>query len=241
MPVSDKPIFCRACVEAKSTRYPLNKRREEPLQPEAPRPGYAFDGDVAGPFRCKTKGGNSYLSLLVDAYSKRIFGVMIKTPSAFFEEWKLHVKRIEAEFGRGSVVAQLRTDGARYYEVRAALRDFNRARGIVQLFSPPYTQALNGTAERAVRTVMEMARTMMLHSGVPRSLYGEALLYAIYILNRLPRGPDNECALEMWRGHSMRDPLAHARTFGCAAFVHLVHATGPGPNVDKWDAKSMMQ
>ena len=36
----------------------------------------------------------------------------------------------------------------------------------------------------------------------------------------------------------MRDPLAHVRTFGCAAFVHLVHTTGP--NVDKWDPKSVM-
>jgi transposase InsO family protein len=57
--------------------------------------------------------------------------------------------------------------------------------GIERQKSEPYNQASNGKAERAIRTVMDLARTILLASGIPITFWGDAVLYARYILNRV--------------------------------------------------------
>jgi transposase InsO family protein len=57
--------------------------------------------------------------------------------------------------------------------------------GIERQKSEPYNQASNGKAERAIRTVMDLARTILLASGLPITFWGDAVLYACYILNRV--------------------------------------------------------
>ena len=44
----------------------------------------------------------------------------------------------------------------------------------------------NGVAERRSRTLMDMVRSMMSRSNLPKSLWGEALKTAMYILNKVP-------------------------------------------------------
>jgi hypothetical protein len=163
------PIFCEACVQGKSTRHPLSKR-SQPLH-EAPRPGYMFHTDIVGPFSTTTGGGNRYLIIHVDDASRRIFASMQATTGAYYDYFRTFVKQLEAEFGREGVVSQVLADSASHYEKSVPLRDFCRRKGIVQLYSPPYTQSLNGVAERAIRTIVDMARTMLVHSGIPRFLY----------------------------------------------------------------------
>ena len=180
-----KPVFCSSCVQGKGTRYHLSKHRKTPLH-EAPRPGYMLHTDIKGPFSTNTRGGNRFLIVHVDDYSRKVFITMERTMSVYFERFKDLVRMLEAEFGRDKVVAQVLADSATYYERSQPLRDFCRQKGILQLFSPPYTQSLNGVAERTIRTLIDMARTMLVHAGAPRFLYGEALHYAAYVLNRLP-------------------------------------------------------
>jgi len=232
-----KPIFCEACVQAKSTRHTLSTSRGSPLH-ESPRPGYMFHCDTAGPFRVNTRGGNRFLEVKVDDHSRCIFASMESTTGAFCDNFKVFCRRLEAEFGRKGVIARLLADSATYYEKNIALMDFCRQQGIVQLFSPPYTQSLNGVAERAIRTIVEMARAMLMQSGAPAHLYGEAFMYAVYILNRLPRrAGDTKTRLEYWTGRDL--PVAHksVRTWGCAAWVQQVHPTKT-PKQDKLLAKA---
>jgi len=252
--ISERPFIKGGCSVLKSGAYSdtvsnkgegvplhsLSKHREEPLH-EAPRPSYMFHCDTAGPFRSSTKGGNQYLEVKIDAHSGFIFGAMERTIGAFHENFKHFVKRVEAEFGREGVIAQLLADSATYYEKSIPLANFCRQKGIVQLFSPPYTQSLNSIAERNIRTIVEMARSMMLQAGVPRHLYGEAMMYAIYILNRLPhKAGSTTTRLEKWTSRVI--PLAHKsiREFGCAAWVHQAHPT-KNPQPDKLKAKAIRQ
>ena len=46
--------------------------------------------------------------------------------------------------------------------------------------------SMNGVAERRNRTLKDMVRSMISHSNLPISLWGEALKIAVYILNRVP-------------------------------------------------------
>ena len=58
--------------------------------------------------------------------------------------------------------------------------------GIVAQYSTPGEPQLNGVAERRNRTLMDMVRSMMSYSILPINLWMEALITAIYILNRVP-------------------------------------------------------
>ena len=50
-----------------------------------------------------------------------------------------------------------------------------------------YTPQSNRVAERKNRTLINMVNCMLFCSGAPENLYGEALLSACYILNRVPQ------------------------------------------------------
>ena len=162
-PVS--PPWCKACVEGKSTRYPLGHKLIPQLA--APRPGYLLHSDCAGPFPVSTRTGKRYFKVLVDDCSRRVFVALLKSLSEAFPVFKDEVRAMEAEFGHDKVVAQFHADGATYFEKSSLMIAFLIQKGITALYSPPDTPELNGIAERTIRTLMEMALCMIRHADAP--------------------------------------------------------------------------
>ena len=237
IPVPKKLPICTTCIQAKSKRHPL-RRRDTPLY-DAPRPGYAWSCDFAGPFRCTTVGGNQYLSVKVDVYSKFIAPRMAKTPAEFLHEFKDFVAELESDAGHPHVVAQLIADSASYYKLNKELINFCKKKGIIRLYAPPQTQSLNGLAERTIAVLIEMAVAMLIDSGLPRRFYGEAIIFAAYLLNRLPYAAGTRVTrLEMYKRKLLPNQHSHTHTFGCAAYKQLAHPLGVA--IDKLDAKSRL-
>ena len=58
--------------------------------------------------------------------------------------------------------------------------------GIIHQTIAHYTAQSNGFAERKNRTLKEMMKALMINSGSPRNHWGEAILTANKILNRVP-------------------------------------------------------
>ena len=58
--------------------------------------------------------------------------------------------------------------------------------GIVPQYTMPGSPSMNGVAERRNRTLKDMVRSMINHSNLPISLWGEALKTTAFILNRVP-------------------------------------------------------
>jgi len=50
----------------------------------------------------------------------------------------------------------------------------------------PGSPSMNGVAERRNRTLKDMVRSMISHSTLPESLWGEVIKTTAYILNRVP-------------------------------------------------------
>ena len=48
-----------------------------------------------------------------------------------------------------------------------------------------YSPASNGVAERKNRTLLKLMNTMLIDLGAPTKLWGEAVLTACYVLNRV--------------------------------------------------------
>ncbi|KAI9185891.1 hypothetical protein LWI28_011651 [Acer negundo] len=72
--------------------------------------------------------------------------------------------------------------------------------GIVPRYTMPGSPSMNGVAERRNRTLKDMERSMISHSSLPESLWGEALKTAAYILNRVPTKATAKTPYKLWTG-----------------------------------------
>lgn len=86
-------------------------------------------------------------------------------------------------------------------------------------FSAPYSPHQNGTAERAWRSIFDMARCLLLEAKVPKTLWTYAAKAAGYIRNRCYNPRTGKTPYEMFTGK--RPNLGHMHVFGspCHAYV----------------------
>ena len=62
-----------------------------------------------------------------------------------------------------------------------------------------------------------MMNALLLSSGLPQNLLGEAILSANYILNRIPHKKTNKSPYELWKGR--RPSYKYLKVWGCLAKV----------------------
>jgi len=82
----------------------------------------------------------------------------------------------------------------------------------------PRTPQQNNVAERKNGTLLDMVRSMMAYANLPISFWGDALLTAAYILNRVPSKSVPAIPYELWFGK--KPSLDHLRPWGSADYVH---------------------
>jgi len=106
-------------------------------------------------------------------------------------------------------------------------------KGIIRHLTVPYTPQQNGVAERRNRTLLDMVRSMMAQANLSISFWGDALLTAAYILNRVPSKSVSTTPYELWNGR--KPHLDHLRPWGSAGYVHnRTHKHGKlGPRATK--------
>ena len=110
--------------------------------------------------------------------------------------------------------------------------DYYSTNGIHRQKTIPRTLQENGVAECMNRTIMEHARSMRLHVGLPLQMWAEAINTIVYLINR---GPSTSlgCGIleEAWTGKKVS--YSFLKTFGCEAFAHI-----DSKNRTKLEAKS---
>jgi len=73
--------------------------------------------------------------------------------------------------------------------------------------------SMNGVVERRNQTLKDMVRSMISHSSLPESLWGEVLNTVVYIHNRVPSKTVNKTPYELWTGK--RSSIKHLHIWGC--------------------------
>ncbi|KAJ7969147.1 Retrovirus-related Pol polyprotein from transposon TNT 1-94 [Quillaja saponaria] len=95
------------------------------------------------------------------------------------------------------------------------------------------TSAQNGTAERKNRHLLEVARSLMFTMNVPKAYWGDAVLSAAYLINRMSlRTLDFNTPLDVLQGNCSF--VVPPKVFGCVCFVHE-----HGKNISKLDHRAL--
>ena len=113
----------------------------------------------------------------------------------------------------------LRSDNARKY-FSAPFISFMSQHGILHQSSCAHTPQQNRVAERKNRHLTKTTRTLLLHYHVPFRFWGDAVLTACYLINRMPSS-----VLHDQISHSLLFPdqplyFLPPRVFGCTCFVY---------------------
>ncbi|GKB04515.1 zinc finger, CCHC-type containing protein [Tanacetum coccineum] len=128
---------------------------------------------------------------------------------------EFRIYKTEVELQQKDLVKTLRTDrGGEYYDPV-----FFQSVGIIHETTAPYTPHQNGVAERKYRALKEMVNSMLSYSGLSEGFWGEAMLTAWYLLNRVPNKRNKTTPYELWC--KKRPNLSYLRVWGCRAVVRL--------------------
>ena len=130
----------------------------------------------------------------------------------------------------GKKIKIIRSDRGGEYDV--PFDEFCLQNGIIHQTTAPYSPQSNGVDERKNRTLKEMMNAMLISSGLPQNLWGEAILSANYILNRIPPKRTNQTPYKLWNGH--KPSYNYLKMWGCLAKVAV-----PSPKKTKIGPKTV--
>ncbi|KAF3772825.1 Retrovirus-related Pol polyprotein from transposon TNT 1-94 [Nymphaea thermarum] len=139
--------------------------------------------DVWGPSRTPDLQGHRYYLVAVDDHSRVSWVFLMKKKSEVGPVIKNFINEILTQFD--TCVKTVRSDNALEF-CASSLEQFFRDKGIIHQTSCVYTSQQNGVAERKHCHILDVARTIIIHSHVPHSYWGDAVLTACYLINRMP-------------------------------------------------------
>ena len=131
---------------------------------------------------------------------------------------------IQTQFG--VKIKVFRSDNARDY-FNQVLSSYFQKEGIIYESSCVNTPQQNGIAKRKNGLLLNTTRALLFHGQVPKTYWGEAVLTATYMTNRIPsRTLDHKTPMEVlsqFYPHFHTSNGLTPRVFGCTSFVHIHH------------------
>jgi hypothetical protein len=216
--------ICHGCAYGKMQRKSFTTGRSR-----ATYIGQLIHSDLCGPMQTPSLTGARYFLLFTDDYSGWRQVYFLRQKSETPDKFKEYVTLLRSE--TSNFVHALRTDnGGEYCSIN--FRGWLSKKGIRHESSAPHCPEQNGVAERANRTVVEAARSLIHAKGLPIKFWAEAVACAVYTLNRVPSKASKSTPHQIW--HKAKPDLTNLRVFGSTAFVHI-----PAAERRKIDPKSV--
>jgi hypothetical protein len=163
-----------------------------------------------------TKGGKRYFMTLIDDSTRYCYVYLLKSKDEALNHFKIF--KAEAENQLDRKIKPLRSDrGGEYFSNE--FDSFCAEHGIIHERTPPYSPQSNGVAERKNRTLTDLVNAMLDTSGLSKAWWGEAILTACHVLNRVPTKNKTITPFEEWERKRLK--LSYLRTWGCMAKVNV--------------------
>jgi transposase InsO family protein len=206
----EKSGSCDSCMKGKVARVPYNGHFDLTHQPLE-----VIHADLVGPITPSTNSGAWYFLTLVDQHTGFISVTLLKRKSdattAILDFKDFYEKQTD------SSMKKLISDGGGEF-CNKTLSAILKSHGIQHNVSPPYTPQHNGIAERANKTIINMARCMLVQSRLAKEWWGEAVRTAALTTNCLPSLSKSRVSpLEQLMKKVPN--MAFFRPFGCKAWV----------------------
>jgi len=158
-------------------------------------------------------GNKKYFITFIDDYSRFCYVFLLHAKDEALDKFKVYKTKVELQ--HSDLIKKLRTDrGGEYYDPT-----YFQSIGIIHETTAPYTPQQNGISERKNRVLKEMVNSMLSYSGLSDGFWGEAMLTACYLLNRVPNKKNKVTPYELW--YKKKPNLNYLRVWGCRAIVRL--------------------
>lgn len=201
---------CIPCIKGKTCKSPFrNKgtRAEQILE--------LVHSDICGPMEEPSFAGSIYMLLFIDDYTRKTYVYFLRNKSQTFDKFREYKAEVEKETGKS--IKCLRSDNGTEFCNHVFDRFFKSA-GIKHQTTVPYTPEQNGVAERANRSIIEKARSLLCEANLSKKFWAEAVRTVVYLKNRSPtKAVLNKVPEELWSGKKVN--LSHLKIFGCLAFA----------------------
>ncbi|KAK1631219.1 hypothetical protein QYE76_005534 [Lolium multiflorum] len=202
-----KKSKCQVCVQAKQPRKSHKTAEARDLAPLE-----LIHLDLCEMNGELTKGGKRYFMTLIDDSTRYCYVYLLKSKDEALNYFKIF--KAEAENQLDRKIKRLRSDrGGEYFSNE--FDSFCAEHGIIHERTPPYSPQSNGVAERKNRTLTDLVNAMLDTSGLSKAWWGEAILTACHVLNRVPTKNKTITPFEEWERKRLK--LSYLRTWGCMA------------------------
>ena len=168
---------CHPCIEGKTRNITFAKSLSK-----ANKPFELVHGDVCA-VDTESIGGNRYFVTFIDDFTSFCYCFPIKRKSQVPDLFNDFVTAVQMKYGR-QVKMLLSDRGGEY--INETLATFLQQKGKIHQTTAPMTPQQNGKSEVFNRIIVDKVRTMLLESGLPKTLWAEALMCAVYTKNRSP-------------------------------------------------------
>ena len=205
-----KPFDCHICPLAKQHRFPFTHSSSISLS--------CFDlvhADIWGPYSTPSLNGSKYFLTLVDDHSRCTWVYLLKhkfdtstlIPSFFhmiLTQFKVPIKVFRSNNG-----------------LEFALSSFYASKGIINQLSYVETSQQNAVVERKHRLLLNVARALRFQANLPLKFWGDCVLTATYLINRLPSPLlQNLTPYEKLLGHP--PTYDHLKSFGSLCYASIL-------------------
>ena len=213
---NNETFYCKICQFAKHKRVPF------PPQPYCPsKPFSLVHSDLWGPSRISTLSNKRLFLSFIDDHTRVSWVYLLRDKSEADNMFDNFYSMIETQYN--SKIQILRTDnGTEFFNQR--LDSFLLKRGMLHQSSCIITPQQNGVSERKNRHLLEVSRALLFTANVPKHFWGDAILTACYLINRMPSRVLNYkqplSVLRDFYPESRHFSEVDLRVFGCTAFVH---------------------
>lgn len=201
---------CEICHRAKQTResFPIS-------QNVSTKVGELIHIDVWGPYRINTFDGFKYFLTIVDDYSRATWIYLLRSKDEVYNCFMSFNNLLENQFS--VKVKCVRSDNGTEF-VNNKMKLFFETKGILHQTSCVHTPQQNGVVERKHRHILNVARSLIFESGLPLKYWGEAILTAVFLINRTPSSVlKGQTPFELI--YKRLPKLDHLRVFGCLCFA----------------------
>ncbi|GKE76487.1 retrovirus-related pol polyprotein from transposon TNT 1-94, partial [Tanacetum coccineum] len=173
----EKDHLCSACAMGKSKKKPHKPKSEDTNQEKL----YLLHMDLCGPMRVASVNGKKYILVIVNDYSRFTWVKCLRSkdeaPNFIIKYLKMIQVRLKVP------VQRIRTDNGTEF-VNQTLREYYEKAGISHETSVARSLQQNCVVKRSNRTLIEVARTMLIYAKALLFLWAEAVATACYTQNR---------------------------------------------------------